>query len=95
MASNLMLMLLNHLLLCPTTISRMLPVKVIYGRPAIGRGLRRAITGYLGLGLRLRTKGHFGRLAIGAFGITATAFTVAIGVDMSATMAASTTASAI
>ncbi len=95
MASNRMPMLLNHLLLCPTTISRMLPVKAIYGRPAIGLGVRRAITGYLGHGLRRRTKEHFGRRVIGAFGITATAFTAATGVDMLATMAASTTALAI
>jgi len=94
-ASNRMPMLLNHLLLCPTTISRMLPVKAIYGRPAIGLGVRRAITGFLGHGLRRRTKEHFGRRVIGAFGITATAFTAAIGADMSATTAALTTALAI
>ena len=80
---------------CPTTISRRLPATTISGRPAIGPGLHRAITGYPVRGLKHRTKVHSGPPVTGASGITVMAFTVAIGAGTSATMAASTTALAI
>ena len=88
-------MLPNRRRLCPTTISRRLPATTISGRPVIGPGLRRAITGYPARGLKLPTRAHFGPPGTGAFGITVMAFTAAIGAGTSATMAASTTASAI